>query len=175
MTAATIIVNSSPIPPRCFCTPVRPRRPHPQPPRCATRLMYLVAFAQFFFSRPGGVVSGRPAGWFVNAARRPPVLRRSRGHRRRAAGAGAVHEPGYYLASQHGIAAVWKSGMSFHGGFLGVWRRWPCGPKTGKPWLAGHRFHRPPRPPRPRRPDGRQFHQRRTVGPRRRPALPWAM
>ncbi len=30
------------------------------------------------------------------------------------------YEPGYYLAHPLGIAAVWKGGMSFHGGFLGV-------------------------------------------------------
>jgi phosphatidylglycerol---prolipoprotein diacylglyceryl transferase len=43
------------------------------------------------------------------------------------------YEPGYYLAHPLEIAAVWKGGMSFHGGFLGVlvamalWGR-----KTGK-------------------------------------------
>ena len=30
------------------------------------------------------------------------------------------YEPGYYLAHPLEIAAVWKGGMSFHGGFLGV-------------------------------------------------------
>ena len=40
------------------------------------------------------------------------------------------YEPGYYLAHPLEIAAVWKGGMSFHGGFLGVlvamwlWGRW---------------------------------------------------
>jgi phosphatidylglycerol:prolipoprotein diacylglycerol transferase len=43
------------------------------------------------------------------------------------------YEPGYYLAHPLEILAVWKGGMSFHGGFLGVlvamavWAR-----KTGK-------------------------------------------
>jgi phosphatidylglycerol---prolipoprotein diacylglyceryl transferase len=43
------------------------------------------------------------------------------------------YEPGYYLSHPLEIAAVWKGGMSFHGGFLGVlvamalWGR-----KTGK-------------------------------------------
>jgi phosphatidylglycerol:prolipoprotein diacylglycerol transferase len=43
------------------------------------------------------------------------------------------YEPGYYLAHPLEIVAVWKGGMSFHGGFLGVliamaiWAR-----KTGK-------------------------------------------
>jgi phosphatidylglycerol:prolipoprotein diacylglycerol transferase len=30
------------------------------------------------------------------------------------------YEPGYYLAHPFDILAVWKGGMSFHGGFLGV-------------------------------------------------------
>ena len=30
------------------------------------------------------------------------------------------YEPGYYLANPLEILAVWKGGMSFHGGFLGV-------------------------------------------------------
>jgi phosphatidylglycerol---prolipoprotein diacylglyceryl transferase len=30
------------------------------------------------------------------------------------------YEPAYYLANPLEIVAVWKGGMSFHGGFLGV-------------------------------------------------------
>ncbi len=46
------------------------------------------------------------------------------------------YEPGYYLANPLEILAVWKGGMSFHGGFLGVlvamglWTR-----KHGKHWF----------------------------------------
>jgi phosphatidylglycerol:prolipoprotein diacylglycerol transferase len=43
------------------------------------------------------------------------------------------YEPGYYLSHPLEILAVWKGGMSFHGGFLGVlvaMALWAC--KTGK-------------------------------------------
>lgn len=47
------------------------------------------------------------------------------------------YEPGYYLANPLEILAVWKGGMSFHGGFLGVlvamtlWAK-----KAGLRWLT---------------------------------------
>lgn len=47
------------------------------------------------------------------------------------------YEPGYYLGNPMEIVAIWKGGMSFHGGFLGVlvamgwWAR-----KHGTDWLA---------------------------------------
>ncbi|MDD2664962.1 MAG: prolipoprotein diacylglyceryl transferase [Dechloromonas sp.] len=82
-------------------------------------LMYLVAFIQFILlgrlrikSRPGllsveqlddllfygmlGVILGGRLGQVL------------------------FYEPGYYLANPLEILAVWKGGMSFHGGFLGV-------------------------------------------------------
>ncbi len=82
-------------------------------------LMYLVAFVQFILlgrlriqSRPGlltveqlddllfygmlGVILGGRLGQVL------------------------FYEPGYYLANPLEILAVWKGGMSFHGGFLGV-------------------------------------------------------
>lgn len=46
------------------------------------------------------------------------------------------YDPGYYLSHPTDILAIWKGGMSFHGGFLGVvigmalWTR-----KTGHPFL----------------------------------------
>lgn len=54
------------------------------------------------------------------------------------------YEPGYYLANPLEILAVWKGGMSFHGGFLGVlaaialWSR-----KHGVAWLATMDFIAP--------------------------------
>ncbi len=98
-------------------------------------LMYLVAFVQFILlgrlrikSRPGfltveqlddllfygmlGVILGGRLGQVL------------------------FYEPGYYLANPLEILAVWKGGMSFHGGFLGVlvamglWTR-----KHGKHWF----------------------------------------
>lgn len=82
-------------------------------------LMYLVAFVQFILlgrlrikNRPGfltveqlddllfygmlGVILGGRLGQVL------------------------FYEPGYYLANPLEILAVWKGGMSFHGGFLGV-------------------------------------------------------
>ncbi|WP_371323588.1 prolipoprotein diacylglyceryl transferase [Dechloromonas sp. ZY10] len=47
------------------------------------------------------------------------------------------YEPGYYLSNPLEILAIWKGGMSFHGGFLGVlmamaaWAR-----KHGTDWFA---------------------------------------
>lgn len=98
-------------------------------------LMYLVAFVQFILlgrlrikNRPGflsteqlddllfygmlGVILGGRLGQVL------------------------FYEPGYYLANPLEILAVWKGGMSFHGGFLGVlvamglWTR-----KHGKHWF----------------------------------------
>jgi len=54
------------------------------------------------------------------------------------------YEPGHYLAHPLEIAAIWKGGMSFHGGFLGVlaaitlWAR-----KHRKPWLETTDFIAP--------------------------------
>ena len=47
------------------------------------------------------------------------------------------YEPGYYLAHPLEIPAVWKGGMSFHGGFLGVLvaMAW-FGRKTGRELFA---------------------------------------
>ncbi len=51
-------------------------------------------------------------------------------------GQALFYEPGYYFAHPLEIIAVWKGGMSFHGGFLGVlaamalWAK-----KHGKAWL----------------------------------------
>lgn len=43
------------------------------------------------------------------------------------------YEPGYYFSHPAEILAVWKGGMSFHGGFLGVAASlWYFGRKTGR-------------------------------------------
>jgi phosphatidylglycerol:prolipoprotein diacylglycerol transferase len=45
-------------------------------------------------------------------------------------------QPGYYLSHPAEILAVWKGGMSFHGGFLGVLiALWWYGRKTGRSFL----------------------------------------
>ncbi len=96
-------------------------------------LMYLVAFILF-------VVLGR-----LHAARRPErgwtaghiddlllygVIGVIVGGR---LGEVLFFEPGYYLAHPHEIFAIWKGGMSFHGGFLGV---------LVAMWLYGRRIGR---------------------------------
>ncbi len=96
-------------------------------------LMYLVGFVLF-------VVLGR-----VRAARRPElgfdarslddllfygVLGVVLGGR---LGQVLFYEPAYYFAHPLEILMVWKGGMSFHGGFLGVLvAMWLYGRKTGK-------------------------------------------
>lgn len=46
------------------------------------------------------------------------------------------YEPGYYLSHPLDILAVWKGGMSFHGGFLGVLvAMWLYARKTERTWL----------------------------------------
>lgn len=83
-------------------------------------LMYLVAFAAFYFlgrqriqRRPGG-------GWSLEQLDDLlfwGVLGVVLGGR---LGQVLFYEPGYYFANPAEILAVWKGGMSFHGGFLGV-------------------------------------------------------
>ena len=46
------------------------------------------------------------------------------------------YEPGYYFSHPAQIPAIWKGGMSFHGGFLGVLAATVLfAKKTGKNWL----------------------------------------
>ncbi|MEI7612471.1 MAG: prolipoprotein diacylglyceryl transferase [Betaproteobacteria bacterium] len=46
------------------------------------------------------------------------------------------YEPGYYFANPLEIFAIWKGGMSFHGGFLGVMlAMWLYARKTKQTWL----------------------------------------
>ena len=82
-------------------------------------LMYLVAFVQFILlgryrirTRPG----------FITVAQLDDLLFYGMlgvivGGR---LGQVLFYEPGYYLANPLEIFAVWKGGMAFHGGFLGV-------------------------------------------------------
>jgi len=46
------------------------------------------------------------------------------------------YEPGYYFSNPSEILAVWKGGMSFHGGLIGVLLAlWAFGRKTGRSFL----------------------------------------
>lgn len=83
-------------------------------------LMYLLAFLQFWWLGKLRINNGVAAGWRVEALDDLlfyGVLGVIIGGR---LGQVVFYEPGYYLAHPLEILAVWKGGMSFHGGFLGV-------------------------------------------------------
>ncbi|MBW7902087.1 MAG: prolipoprotein diacylglyceryl transferase [Rhodocyclaceae bacterium] len=83
-------------------------------------LMYLVAFVQFWWLGKRRIERGLAPGFSVRALDDLlfyGVLGVVVGGR---LGQVLFYEPGYYLAHPLEILAVWKGGMSFHGGFLGV-------------------------------------------------------
>ena len=82
-------------------------------------LMYLAAFAQFLLlgryriaTRPGPINKAQLDDLLFYGMLGVIVGGRL--------GQVLFYEPGYYLANPLEIVAVWKGGMSFHGGFLGV-------------------------------------------------------
>ena len=80
------------------------------------------------------------------------------------------YKPGYYAAHPLEIFAVWKGGMSFHGGLLGVIVAMALFARCAQAAVPrGDRPGRAVRADRPRRRAHRQLHQRRAVGPLRRP------
>ena len=83
-------------------------------------LMYLVAFAAFYFLGRQRIRRRPNAGWSLEQLDDLlfwGVLGVVLGGR---LGQVLFYEPGYYFANPAEILAVWKGGMSFHGGFLGV-------------------------------------------------------
>lgn len=99
-------------------------------------LMYLAAFIQFWWLGRSRILSRPNSGWNVEQLDDLlfyGVLGVVIGGR---LGQVLFYEPGYYLNHPLEIVAIWKGGMSFHGGFLGVlaamalWSR-----KYGKAWL----------------------------------------
>lgn len=99
-------------------------------------LMYLAAFIQFWWLGRRRILARPASGWTVEQLDDLlfyGVLGVVIGGR---LGQVLFYEPGYYLAHPFEIIAVWKGGMSFHGGFLGVlaamtlWAR-----KHQKAWL----------------------------------------
>lgn len=83
-------------------------------------LMYLLAFLQFWWLGRWRIEHGRAPGWPVSALDDLlfyGVLGVIIGGR---LGQVLFYEPAHYLAHPMEILAVWKGGMSFHGGFLGV-------------------------------------------------------
>ncbi|HZX32242.1 MAG TPA: prolipoprotein diacylglyceryl transferase [Rhodocyclaceae bacterium] len=99
-------------------------------------IMYLLAFAQFFLLGRHRIQQRPLSGWTIEQLDDMlfyGVLGVILGGR---LGQVLFYEPGYYFSNPVEIIAVWKGGMSFHGGFLGVlaamtlWSR-----KYRKPWL----------------------------------------
>lgn len=83
-------------------------------------LMYLVAFAAFYFLGRQRIQRRPDGGWSLEQLDDLlfwGVLGVVLGGR---LGQVLFYEPGYYFANPAEILAVWKGGMSFHGGFLGV-------------------------------------------------------
>ncbi|GBG02418.1 prolipoprotein diacylglyceryl transferase [Azospira sp. I13] len=83
-------------------------------------LMYLVAFAAFYTLGRRRIQQRPTAGWSLEQLDDLlfwGVLGVVLGGR---LGQVLFYEPGYYFANPGEILAVWKGGMSFHGGFLGV-------------------------------------------------------
>ena len=83
-------------------------------------LTYLAGFLAFLFLGRRRVRQGVPAGWHLDQVDDLlfyGVLGVILGGR---LGQVLFYDPGYYFAHPLEIVAVWKGGMSFHGGFLGV-------------------------------------------------------
>ncbi len=83
-------------------------------------LMYLIAFAQFWWLGKWRIGNGHALGWKIEVLDDLifyGVLGVILGGR---LGQVFFYEPAYYLAHPAEILAVWKGGMSFHGGMLGV-------------------------------------------------------
>ena len=83
-------------------------------------LMYMVGFLLFIWLGKRRAVSRPDSGWLprqVDDLLTYGVLGVVIGGR---LGQVLFYEPGYYLSHPFEILAVWKGGMSFHGGFLGV-------------------------------------------------------
>jgi phosphatidylglycerol:prolipoprotein diacylglycerol transferase len=77
------------------------------------------------------------------------------------------YEPAYYLEHPLQVLAVWRGGMSFHGGFLGVLiAMWLYAPQEQAALARTHRFHCPAGAAGPRCRAHRQLHQWRTLGAR---------
>ncbi|MEW6563095.1 MAG: prolipoprotein diacylglyceryl transferase [Pseudomonadota bacterium] len=83
-------------------------------------LMYLLGFALFILLGRRRLAARPRAGWdnrFLDDLLFYGVLGVVLGGR---LGEVLFYQPGYYFAHPAEIIAVWKGGMSFHGGFLGV-------------------------------------------------------
>lgn len=139
-------------------------------------LMYLLAFAQFWWLARHRITSLWADRWQVSELDDllfRGVLGVIIGGR---LGQVLFYEPGYYFANPLEIVAVWKGGMSFHGGLIGVllmlgWH----GRKTGKPWLEVIDFVAPLVPLGLAAGRIGNFINGELWGRPADPALPWAM
>lgn len=139
-------------------------------------LMYLFAFAQFWWLGKHRLSTRPESGWTVEqlddllfygalgviiGGRLGQVL---------------FYEPGYYLNHPGEILAVWKGGMSFHGGFLGVLAAFSLwAKKHGKSWLDTADFVAPLVPLGLMAGRIGNFINGELWGRIADPALPWAM
>lgn len=139
-------------------------------------LMYLVAFAQFFFLGRQRIVTRPGAGWTIEQLDDLlfyGVLGVILGGR---LGQILFYEPAYYFSNPLEMIAVWKGGMSFHGGFLGVLAAmalWAS--KHGKAWLEVTDFIAPLVPLGLAAGRLGNFINGELWGRAADPALPWAM
>lgn len=86
------------------------------------------------------------------------------------------YEPAYYLANPLEILAVWKGGMAFHGGFIGVMvAMWLYTRKTGRHWFDTMDFIAPLVPLGLATGRLGNFINGELWGRVADPALPWAM
>jgi phosphatidylglycerol:prolipoprotein diacylglycerol transferase len=100
-------------------------------------LMYLFAFVSFILLGRQRIKANPGSGWRLEELDDMlfyGVLGVVLGGR---LGEVLFYQPAYYFANPLDILAVWKGGMSFHGGFLGVLvAMWLYSRKTGKAWLT---------------------------------------
>ena len=139
-------------------------------------LMYLAAFVSFIFLGRRRIAQGLAPGWTVEQIDDLlfyGVLGVVIGGR---LGQVLFYEPAYYFAHPLEIVAVWKGGMSFHGGFLGVLAAFTLfARKTGKQWFAVADFVAPLVPPGLMFGRIGNFINGELWGRLADPALPWAM
>lgn len=111
-------------------------------------LMYLLAFGLFLLLGRWRIKTQPWSGWSVQQLDDMlfyGVLGVVLGGR---LGEVLFYEPAYYISHPLEILAVWKGGMSFHGGFLGVLVAMALfARKAGRPWLALMDFVAPLVPP----------------------------
>jgi phosphatidylglycerol:prolipoprotein diacylglycerol transferase len=99
-------------------------------------VMYLAAFAQVWLLGRYRARKNAFLGWQPRDVEDLLFYGCARCDRGRSPRRSLLYHPDYYLANPLEILAVWKGGMSFHGGFLGVLVAvWWWARKTGRRFL----------------------------------------